>query len=263
MTVNDKSKIEENEKLQLQTSSTTIFTFLGFNVGKAPFDNLKFRQAIDWAVDSESIVAAVHRGSAIYTPGPVTPKQKYFDDSEVKDRYDVEKAKKLLAESGVDTSKTYTIYVNESQPRIDTATIVQSQLKEIGLTIDIKVMETAAYWDFIASGDQEMFISGWGAVGFPEPDNNIYGPLHSNQIPANNNCFYSNPEMDAMLDRSRELSDGPEREQLVKDIQKMIRNEVPYITFDNPINMIGTQKYITGFVAMPTSHQIYDSVVIK
>ncbi|MCR3955656.1 MAG: ABC transporter substrate-binding protein [Gudongella sp.] len=263
MTVNDQPKIESNSNLDLHTSPTTIFTMLGFNCSIEPYNNAKFRQAIDWATDAEGIVQAVYRGSAVYTPGPVTPKQKYYDDSEPNDRYDVEKARKLLEESGVDLSKTYTIYVNESQPRIDIATILQSQLSEVGVNIEIKVMETAAYWDFIASGDQEMFISGWGAVGFPEPDNNIYGPLHSNQIPANNNVFYSDPELDAMLDLSREMSDGPEREELVKDIQKHIRENAPYITFDNPINIIGTQKYIKGFVAMPTSHQVYNSVIVE
>ena len=261
MTVNDLSKIESHPNLELHTSPTTIFTYLGFNTSKAPFDNLKFRQAIDWATDAEGIVQAVHRGAAVYTPGPVTPKQKYFDDSEPNDRYDVEKAKQLLEESGVDINRTFTIHVNENQPRIDMATILQSQLSEIGIKVDIKVMETATYWDFIATGDQEMFISGWGAVGFPEPDNNIYGPLHSSQIPSNNTVFYVNPELDAMLDLSRELQDGPEREQLVIDIQRHIRDNVPYLTFDNPINIIGTQRYIKGFIAMPTSHQVYNSVI--
>lgn len=263
MTVNDMSKIEDNPKLELQTSPTTVFTYLAFNTAKAPFDNLKFRQAIDWAINEEAVIAAVHRGAARYTPGPVTPDQKYYDDSEQNCRYDVEKAKQLIKESGVDISKSFTITVNENQPRIDLATIVQSQLKEIGITVEIKVMETASYWNYISTGEQEMFVSGWGAVGFPEPDNNIYGPLHSSQIPENNTCFYNNPKLDEMLDRSRQLSDGTEREELVKDIQKLIRDEVPYITFDNPTNLVGVQKYIKNFVAMPTSHQIYNSVTIE
>lgn len=260
MTVNDMSKIEEHEDLMLHTSPTTVYIYMGFNASKAPFDNLKFRQAMDWAIDEEGIVDSVFRGSAVYTPGTVTPSQKYFNDSEPSPRYDVEKAKKLLKESGVDISKTFTITANDDQVRIDVATIVQSQLKDIGIDVEVKVMETAAYWDYIASGEQDMFISGWGAVGFPDPDNNIFGPFHSSTIPEDNSVFYDNPVMDKMLEDSRSLTDGPEREKLIKDIQKLVREDTPLITFGNPINIIGAQKDIKGFIAMPTAHQVYNSV---
>lgn len=263
MTVNDKAKIEENAKLELKTSPTTVFTYLGFQNNKAPFNDVRVRQAIDWATDAEGIVASVHRGAAVYTPGPITPQQKYFNDSEMADRYDVEKAKQLLAESGIDLTKTYSILVNENQPRIDLATIVQSQLAEVGMKVEIKQMETAAYFDAITTEDKDMYVGGWGAVGFPEPDNNLYGPFHSSMIPSNNSSFYSNAELDAMLAKSRELPDGAEREALIKDIQKHIRDNAPVITFDNPMNMIGTQKYIKNFVAMPTAHQVYNSVVVE
>lgn len=263
MTVNDMSKIEGNPNLQLLTSPTTVFTYITYNTSKAPFDNLKFRQALDWAINEEAVVAAVHRGAARYTPGPITPDQNYFDSSDPNCRYDVEKAKQLLAESGVDVSKPITITVNENQPRIDLATIVQSQLKEIGITLEIKVMESASFYNYIVTGEQEMIINGWGAVGFPDPDNNIYGPLHSDQIPANNSSFYSNKKLDEMLDRSREVADGPDREKLMIEIQQLIREEVPYITFDNPTNLVGVQKYIKNFAVMPTSHQIYNDVVIE
>lgn len=263
LTANEMKRLEESDKLALKTSPTTIFTGIYFNTAKAPFDNVKFRQGLDWAINAESIVKSIHRGAARYTPGPITPGQKYYNDAEINDRYDVEKAKQFIAESGVDLSKTYTITTNDNQTRIDLATIIQSQLKEVDVDIKIEVMETAAYYDYVTTGAQDICISGWGAVGFKDPDNNLYGPFHSSGIPENNTAFYANATLDSLLEESRLLIDGAEREKVCKEMQTLIRDDVPMISFDNPINIIGTQNYIEGFEARPTAHQIYNQVKIK
>ncbi len=264
LTPNEVNRVKDNSKLQLFSSPSTIFTYLTYNCAKAPFDNVKFRQAIDYALDEEGINEAVYRGLAKYTPGPVTPDQKYFYNGEPTCRYDVEKAKQLLSESGVNVSgKKFALTVNDNQSRIDMAQIIQTQLKEIGIDVEIKVMETAAYFDFINGDEKEFFINGWGAVGFPEPDNNIYGPAHSSGIPSTNSEMYSNPTLDKLLDDSRATPDGEERQKIVYDIQKLLRDETPYITISNNINYIGAQNYVEGFTAQPTAYQIYSNIKIK
>ena len=260
LTVNEVSQIADNPDLTLATPPTTVFTTLNFNCAKAPFDNEKFRQAIDYAINEEAVVQAVFRGSAQYTPGPVTPNTKYFYDGEPHCRYDVEKAKELFAESGADMSKTYEIVTNESQTRIDEATIIQQQLAEAGMNVKITVMEYAAYMDYTTGEDKEMFFNGWGAVGFPDPDNNLYGPLHSSGIPENNNTYTNDPKLDEMLDQERSLEDGEEREQLCYDIQKYIRDLTPYVTLENSINLVGLHTYVQGFEAMPPTDQYYNFV---
>lgn len=260
LTINEVSKIEENEDLTMSTSPTTVFTTLNFNCAKAPFDNETFRQALDYAIDEEGIVEAVFRGSAQYTPGPVTPNTKYFYDGEPNCRYDVDKAKELLEESGVDLGQTFEIVTNENQTRIDEATIIQQQLAEVGVNVEIKVMEYAAYNEYITGTDKDMYFSGWGAVGFPEPDNNVYGPLHSSGIPENNTNYLNDPTLDEMLDKERALEDGEEREQLLYDIQKYIRDVTPYVTLENTTNIVGLHTYVEGFRAMPPSDQYYNNV---
>lgn len=262
LTVNEKGKIEENPDLEMSTSPTTVYTTLNFNCAKEPFSNLKFREALDYAIDEESIVKSVLRGSAQYTPGPVTPNTKYFYDGELSCRYDVEKAKELLKESGVDLSQTFEVCVNEDKTKIDEATIIQNQLKEVGVNVEIKVMEYATYLDYTKGNDKQMWFSAWGAVGFPEPDNNLYGPLHSSGIPANNTTQYSDPKLDDMLDKERNLPDGEEREGLIKDIQIHIRENVPYVTLENPENIVGIRKYVQNFKALPPTDQYYNNVSI-
>ena len=250
---NDVKRLEDNPDTKIERNNSTIFEFFGMNTSKEPFNNVEFRRAIDLAIDEESIVASVYRGNATYTPGPVTPNMKYFDDSDAKMKYDPEEAKKILKEIGIPEGATYEVKLNENKERIDAATIIQSMLKEVGINLEIKVLETGTFWDALEQGDSQFFISGWGAVGFPEPDNNIYGPLHSKQIPANNYCYYNNPELDALLDASRTTPDGAEREVIVKNVQKMIRSEVPYITYANPQQVAGMRASVMGFKPSPAS----------
>ena len=260
LSVNEMNQLESNPDLMMATCPTTVYTTLNFNCAKEPFNNETFRQAIDYAINEEAIVQSVFRGSAQYTPGPVTPGSKYYYDGEPHCRYDVEKAKQLLEESGVDLSQTFEIATNENQTRIDEATIVQQQLAEVGIQTKITVMETAAYNEYTTGTDKDMFFSGWGAVGFPDPDNNVYGPLHSSGIPANNMCYLNEPELDKMLDEQRAMQDGEEREQLLYDIQKYVRDLTPFVTFENTTNIIGLQNYVEGFYAVSSADQYYNFV---
>lgn len=259
--VSDIERIESNKDIKIVRRASNAFNFIGMNASKEPFGNVEFRRAIDWAIDEESIVQSIFRGNASYTPGPVTPHQKYFDDSDKDPRYDVQKAKTMLGELGIADGAHYTMHVIDNKARIDTATIIQSQLSEVGIDLEIKVLESGTFYDVLQTGEAEFFLSGWGGVGFPEPDNNLYGPIHSSQIPANNYCFYSNAELDEMLDNSRYTPDGPEREQIIKDIQKLLRSEVPYITIDNADQIEGTRSNVKGFVPTPAAnhfvHKVY------
>lgn len=262
LTVNEVSKIQSNDKLNLSTAGTTVFTTLNFNMAKAPFDNKAFRQAIDYATDAKGIVNAVFRGTARYTPGPVTPDTQYFD-STATDNYDPEKAKELLKESGADLSKTYEIATSESQTRIDEATIIQQQLEQVGVKTTIKKMESAAFSDYSTGTDKDMVFSGWGAVGFPDADNNLYGPLHSSGIPNNDITYTKDATLDQMLDKERSLPDGDERKDTVLKLQQYIKDLTPYITLENPTNIVGYRTYVENFRAIAPIDQYYNFVSMK
>lgn len=255
---NDFSRVESASDLNLITTPSTVATQIIMNTTKAPLDNVLVRRAIDYAVNEEAIVKAVYRGAARYTSSLVTPDQLYADKEQSQMYFDVQKAKALIAEAGIKTPINLKLITNESQTRVDTATILQTQLKEIGINLDIQVLEAATYFDTIATGEHDICISGWGAVGFADPDNNLYGPIHTANIPANNYAYYSNPELDKLLETQRSLPNGPEREAAVIAAQRLIRSEVPYFTVDNPLQAVGVRSNVKGFVTTPaSSHPVY------
>ena len=259
---NDVQRLEDNEDTAIVKSNSTVIEYLDMNVTKKPLDDVRVRQAIDWALDEQAIVDAVWRGNAQYSPTTVVPVMKYFDDSDTDVRYDVEKAKALLAEAGV-SDLHLTLTCTENKNRQDMANIIQAMLAEVGITVEIQTYESGTFYDMVDAGETELFIVGWGAVGFPEPDNNIYGPYHSKQIPTNNMGFYNDPEMDKMLDAQRATSDGPEREKIIKDVQKYLRVNVPLVPISNSQQVLGIRSDVKGFVPTPAASHFFHKVYFE
>lgn len=259
----DVERLDEAKDTDIVRSNSTIFEFLGMNCKKAPFDNADFRLAIDYAIDQNALIASVYRGMAQFTPGPVTPNMKYFDDSDVTDRYDVEKAKELIEKSGFDTNQTLRIWTNENTRRVNLATILQGMLAEVGINVEVDIYELATYDSMLEEGEHDFFISGWGAVGFPEPDNNIYGPFVSTQIPVNNRMFISDPKLDEMLFKQRTMSDGEEREELVKEIQHYLRENNFMITLANTDQVMGIRSNVKNFKPTPAASHFYHMVTFE
>jgi len=260
---NDAKRLEGNPDIKIERTPSTQFNFLGMNTAKAPFDNVEFRRAIDLAINEELIVESIYMGSAIYTATPVTPSMTYYDDSDTKCRYNPEESKEILKKLGIAEGTTITITINEKKDRVDAATIMQSMLKEVGLNLEIKSLEAATSDALIEAGDEQLFINAWGTVGFPEPDNNIYGPLHSVGIPYNNYCFYNNPEYDKLVEAQRSTPDGPEREKIVKDVQKLIRSDVPMISYANMQQVAGMRKDVMGFKPTPAASHFYNKAYFE
>lgn len=259
---NDVERLKENDNTDVVERLSTVVEYLDMNVTKKPLDDVRVRQAIDYAINEQAIADLVWRGNAAYSPTTVTPNMKYYDDTDTDYRYDVEKAKELLKEAGV-SDLTLTLTCAENTNRLNAATIIQSMLADVGITVKIQSYESGTFYDLVDAGETELFIVGFGAVGFPEPDNNIYGPYHSKQIPTNNMGFYSDPKLDVMLDAQRVTGDGPEREKIVKDIQKYLRKNLPVIPIANTKQVIGIRSNVKGFVPTPAASHFVDKVRLE
>ena len=260
---NDIPRLEQNPDTAIARTMSTAFSYLGMNNAKAPFDNQKFRLAVDYAIDQNALAESVFRGMAKFTPGVVTPNMKYFDDSDVTDRYDVEKAKALLSEIGYDTTQVLQLWTLENINHVNTCTVLQSMLAEVGINVEIGVYESGTFWSILESGDQDFFIGTWGGVGFPEPDNNIFGPFHSSQIPVNNMIFLADDKLDAMLEEQRALPDGPEREALVKEVQKYQRENAFAIPLVNMEQVVGIRSNVKGFTPTPAANHFVHGVYFE
>lgn len=244
------NRIQENPELELQRKTLPSTTYMGYNTTKKPFSDVRVRKAIDLLLDTVSIQRAVFRGVG-KTPRSLIPSvTKYSIDEELPaHQRDVEKAKKLFAEAGVDPSSLKIIIrSNERKERIDMATIIQAQLSEVGIQSEIMQQEWGAYLSDLQKKTHDVFLLGWG-LSVPDPDYAVSGLLESNA--GTNYTGYNDPKLDEMLVKGRSLPDGEERAKLYKEMQIYINEQLPMTYLHNDEAIAGVRKIVKGFEVDP------------
>ncbi len=259
----DISRVEGNDELVLARDLNFSTVYLGFNIEKEPFDDVRVRQAINYAIDVESIINTVMEGSGDVATGPIGPMVWASNDSLEPYGYDVEKAQELMNEAGLEDGFSTTIWTNDNQLRQDIAVIAQSQLAEIGIEIDIQVLEWGAYLEGTANGEHDMFILGWVTVT-GDPDYGLYALFHSEQFgAAGNRTFYANDRVDELLQEARRSADPDVRETAYMEVQEIVRDEAPWLFLNTGEDRTGLRANVSGFRNHPAGHHPLWNVIVE
>jgi len=234
----DKNKLKDDDRFVVIEGPQVSMTYLGFNMKKAPYDNPKVREAISYAIDQKPIIDTVFLGAGEAANSIIGPNVWGYYDVE-KYTQDIEKAKALLAEAGYPDGFKAKIWVNDNPVRRDTAVILQDQLKQIGIDLAIETVE-------------------WGAF-LGDPDYGMYELISTATMgAAGNRSFYSNPTVDKLLEEGRTELDPEKRKAIYKEIQEIIRKDIPMYMIIYPLQNVVTQKNIKNFKLDPAnSHKIY------
>jgi peptide/nickel transport system substrate-binding protein len=237
-------RIEENGKLTLYRTPQSSVGYMGFNLKKKPFDDIRVRRAILAALDVEEIQANVWRGAG-KAPGSLLPAPiRYSIDEEIAPHVqDVNLAKKLLAEAGVENLKLE-IWTNGYKKRVDIAAIIRTQLKNIGISAEVKVLAWDVYLNQLKKNTHDLFIMGWRS-SIPDPNFSAVGLLETGA--GHNYTFFSDAELDDLLKKGRGTPDGEQRAEIYKKIQLRIDEQLPMICLYTSGTVIGAQKYVKGF----------------
>lgn len=214
--------------LTRRTDQLSIY-FYGFNMAQPPFkDNPKLRQAIYNAIDRNAIATLLEGEVApAITLIPPGLSKKSVDGINPTGARDV--AADLLSEAGYPGGNglgEIELKYNVSEVNQKVAEIVQEQLRAVGIKLKLVGLEPGAYMNDLENGNTQMFRFGW-AADYPEPDSFLYPLYHSGQIGNNNYSFYSNPEVDILLDRARGEADPEKREQLYLKAETIILSDMP------------------------------------
>ena len=173
--------------------------------------------------------------------------------------YDPAKAKELLTEAGYPDGFSCQLWVN-GDVRTRSAQMVQAQLAEIGITVDISTMEWGAFLDALNAGEHEMFILGWSNGTF-DADGSTYQLFHSsNHGATGNRAFYSNPEVDTLIEQAQKESDNAKRMELYKEIQQKINDDAPWACLFYGTTCTGIRADLKGFVLHPSSANHYENL---
>ena len=206
----DHDMVRNHPDLKLLQKPALTMNYVGFNTTKPPFDKKEVRQAIAYAIDLQSMVDAIYLGAATPASSSVAPAVfGYNKDLQVR-KQDIAKAKELLAKAGYPNGFKAKIWTNNNNVRKDTAVILQDQLKQIGIDVEIELLEWGAYLDRLANREHDMFLLGW--TPSPDGDSAMYAVFHSkNHGSAGNRMWYTNARVDECLDKGRESTVPEER----------------------------------------------------
>lgn len=259
VTTNDVKRVADNKNLQLFRVIDNSVTYMGFNTGKKPFNDVRVRQAFSYAIDTKSVVESAWRGVGKPATGMVAPNLVYANTALKQHEYNPEKARQLLKEAGYASGLKLEIWTNDRKERIDMAQIMQNMLKEVGVEVEIKVFEWGAYFEKTGKGEHSMYLMSW-TVSINDPDQ-ILDPLFNskNLGAAGNRAFYANPKVDALIIKAKTMDDGDAKKQAYQEIQQIIMADIPYLPLLNGEQVIGAKKNIKGFKASPGAvHNLFN-----
>ncbi|NLG09764.1 MAG: glutathione ABC transporter substrate-binding protein [Deinococcales bacterium] len=250
----DYLRLQDTPRVVVDEIETLSTNYIGFNARKEPFDDVRVRQAINYALDVGAIIDAIYEGLGVPANGPISP-QVFGANLELAGYdYDPERAKALLAEAGYPNGFSTTIWTNDNPLRIQIAEIVQAFLADVGVSAEIQVLEWGAYLDGTANGNHDMFILGWVTVT-ADADYGLYALFHSSQFgAAGNRTFWSSERVDELLDLGRSEADADSRMAFYAEAQEIIAEEAPWIFLNVTLEFNGWRDNVSGFTPHPAGH---------
>lgn len=273
----DKPTNEDLERLEADTENFTVLRkptisqrLFRFGCNDPIISNTKVRQAIVYAIDRQAIIDALFTGSAYPSTAPLAPVTfGYSDLGEIEQ--DLELAKSLLAEAGYpDGFDTKIVTTERYQNGIELAEIISQQLAEIGINAKIEVWEWSALsasWNGITADefDQPIFIMGAGP-SMRDADGGLRGLYTTSETGLNdrNYGFYSNAEVDALIEQGMQETDQQKRVEIYKEAMEILYREDPvaFWLFDM-YGLAITSSKVEGVTLSPISTITFENATVK
>ena len=208
----DIPSLQANPDVEVFVGDSVQQSFLHFNLAVAPFDNADFRKAIGCAIDRTSLALAGCNGLATNSISQA-PTGMFGSTEEGGLDYDLDKAKEYLEKSGVDASTVTMPIMVSSEANKRQAEVIQSNLKELGITVEIQTVDSAAYFAALDAKDYVAYIGSYAQRTLPAYLEFIFGSHSSYAI----NRAFSDPEVDAYIEEMNRTQDDAEREKIIQD----------------------------------------------
>lgn len=211
-------------------ANTTTFGFVAMNTEKEPFNNAKFRQAINYALDRQTIIATVVEGAAVENSNLLSADRFGYSDSQKQYTYDVAKAKELLTECGYGDGYDLGTVVVADQYKL-LAQVVQDNLAAVGLTCTLEVLEFNAYLNKLRQGDFNLTCLQMTMEGDTQ---NMAMVVTEEYIGMANNARWHNDQVEEWFQTAVVTVDDAERAAIYNDIFSLVQEEAVYAVLYNP-----------------------------
>jgi len=217
-----------DSNIQVVGGLSANFRGLYINMTVPPFNNVKVRQAMAWAVDRKQIVdtALFGVGGIVATGTTIPPGNYYAMTKNVYNKVDVDKGKQLMAEAGFPNGVDAELYVTSTYDFLRTpAELVQAQLAKVGIRTKIVAADWSVYLPTVFQKHYTLTIL--GNSGQADPDDFLYNPFHTGV--ASNYLNYSDAQFDKLVEQGRAVSSEAQRRAIYQQAQQRLQDTVPMV----------------------------------
>lgn len=261
-----KSKVESlrnNDATNVETALTPAATYVGLNLYKDPVSDVKLRRALNFATSQEKLVSTILSGIGQPAKGPIA-KSIFWSAHEKLPEYtqDMEKASALVEESSYD-GEALQIYVSNNL--VDGQVIAQALQQwygEIGVTVEINVMEDAAYDDAVRAGEPHLVLTSSG-TNSGAADYLIYETFHSEgdvnerlHAEEGTGLYNLGGEVDTLIENGLKTSDSAEKETLYESALQKVMEEAVVVPINYGEYIVGTTNDISSLDLRPIPEMV-------
>ncbi|MCD4655332.1 ABC transporter substrate-binding protein [bacterium] len=249
-------RLRENPDLKIMTAPGTSYYYMGFNfrLENHPTNQREVRHALAMALNRDEIIKHILGGLASKAVGVLPEGHWAFNKNLKQIPFDPEQATDILDKAGFplkDGSRfSVEFKVSQNKQSRKLAEIIQAQWAKIGVKVNLQSLEWGTFYEDIINGNFETYVLSW--VGVTDPD--IYHSIfHSGSIPPNgrNRGHYINPDLDRLLDSARVELDPAARADLYRKVQRLIHDDLPYISMWHTHNVAIMKNDLMHFQLYP------------
>ena len=235
-----------------------VVRYLMMNNQKAPFNDVRVRQAINYAINKDAYCAVVKNGYATPAKSVIGSAVQFYKANDPYP-YDIEKAKQLLAEAGYPDGFTTSIMFSNTTANTKQCEFIKQQLEQVGIKVELNGMESAIVNEKVqgnypsgAEAEVEMYVIGWS----PSTGDADWGirpllAIESEPPMSYNICYYENEEVDQLLKDGLNTADVEARKAAYEKAQDIIWEESPLVCLASDMNTWANAKNIINIGNTP------------
>jgi len=244
------AEFDKDPDFKVVKSPGSVYQYIAFNLRDPILSKKLVRQAIAHAIDRERIWRDLQRGYAVPTDSMFAVGHWARADNLPTYPYDPAKAKQLLAQAGYPNGFSVTFKTSTDVEANSRAQVIQQMLKQVGINMQIQSNETSTFLADIQKGNFQMYSL--TRNGIQDPDF-YYIIFYSKNIPpeGQNRGYYNNPRVDQLIMQGRSTFDRAKRKPVYVEIQKIVQEDLPYVSLYLQTNVAVMRSNVDGYVQYP------------
>jgi ABC-type transport system substrate-binding protein len=237
----------DEKQAMLQGSSALILYYVAINATRGPLTDARVRQAINYAVDTRTILKQLMSGRGYPTPGVVSPILDGADTSRTRYAYNVAKAKELLAAAGHPNGIDVELWHSQDATIARLSQAVQGYLNAAGIRTKLVQRDASSAREAARKGETDMTLKTWYA-DYPDADSFLFPLLYSgSKGPGGNVSFYANPAFDKLVLAARREQDDAKRAALYRSADSLAYADAAMVPLFFYNDLYAVQPWIRNF----------------